>query len=148
MKYLTPDEIAERRRAARADIAIPSRRHQASLPPGLPTKGFAAELERHCNIKLGRERVVPDAFEFDLERRRLTLYEVIATNPIGPEKAARLHLLKAVLGSLGWSMRLRIASPGSRFAAAVLRKDGVSPTRYQLRRAVEMLNRTHRVSCE
>lgn len=85
----------------------PSNRHQAARPDGLPTRGFYRALREHCNIVLGQKaRFYPDAFEFNVDSKTLTLHEIEVTHALTDEKLEKLRFLRACLASQGWSMRL------------------------------------------
>jgi hypothetical protein len=76
--------------------------------PPKPTAGMRQALSEQFGADPGKLRIVPDAFELDAAARLLTLYEVIVTHEITPQKRSRLLALAAWLGDRGWSLRLML----------------------------------------
>jgi hypothetical protein len=91
---------------------IPSLRHERAVPD-IQRKGFAAALRKHTGVLLGsRDRIIPDAFDFDTDRNVLTLYEVEVTHFLAedPKKMDKLRLLRDFLPHFGWRLRVRLVS--------------------------------------
>jgi hypothetical protein len=94
--------------------SIPSARHQAALPPNAETVGFARQLGE-LGIRLGKRRVVPDAFRFEHHRKTIRLFEVVVTHPLGAEKMARLRELRDGLAAIGWRLRVVACAMDARY---------------------------------
>lgn len=90
---------------------IPSIRHERAIPD-LQRKGFAAALRKHTGFMLGTQcRIVPDAFEFNVTRQVLTLYEAEVTHFIAEDsrKLEKLRIIRDCLPLVGWRLRVRLS---------------------------------------
>lgn len=121
---------------------IPSARHESGIPTGLPTRGFRAALRAICAVELGRYPFTPDAYDFDVTSRTLTLYEVYVTNALSERKLLKLRDLDALLGAQDWTLRILIGCQRGIFNDLDLATGG--PTQEALKRAVMALDRGSR----
>lgn len=94
---------------------IPSLRHQAARPVGVETVGFARQLASYCGVYLGRQRVIPDAFRVEIQRRTIRVFEVIVTHELHAEKMTRYRMLRDLLAELGWKLRLVASGSDGRY---------------------------------
>lgn len=112
------------------------------LIPNASRRGFQRALSDHTGVAIAiTENVIPDAFEFDIAARCLSLYEVIHTHDLTPRKFASLRALRDRLTPAGWSLRLFAASVSDRRMAEV-DVDTEEPT------IAELLSDAHRVRFE
>lgn len=91
---------------------MPSERHERSLPFGCPTKVFRARLFEVCRIRMGVRGFTPDAYVFDTDEKKLTLYEVVVTHDIDENKLWKLRALRDLLDAIGWTLTVRSGSCG------------------------------------
>ncbi len=119
---------------------IPSRRHEAAIPAHAQRKGFARALASHCSVYLGKQRIVPDGFYVETDRKRITIYEVVVTHDIHKEKLETIRILRSLLRDLGWMLRPMVGSAYGDFYPMDMRNGSAVISRREIRRAVNSIN--------